>query len=86
MYVESFGIKIDTVIFCTLNIDFNFSDHKPILVSIEIQILAGVTSSVIAEDIFMGSLKRGSENVDWKAYETSVCLKLQDIVNEVKGE
>ena len=86
------GLK-KTKSFCIHNIDFNFSDHKPISVSIEIPVLEGVKSSVIAEDILSSSwektLKRErkivSENVDWKAYEALVNLKLQNIVDETRG-
>ena len=76
------------------DLDFNFSDHKPISVSMEIPILAGVKSSLIADDILSSSWEKTlrrerkivAENVDWNAYETLVSLKLQDIVDEVRGE
>ena len=83
--VESFSIH---------DISFNFSDHKPISVSLKIPILAGVKSSLVAEDILTNScdksIKRqrkiNSENVDWKAYETIVNLKLHNIAETINGE
>ena len=86
------GLKL-TRSFSIHNIDFNFSDHKPISVSIEIPILAGVKTSLIAEDILSSSWEKSpkrekkiiSEKVDWKAYETMVNLKLRNIADEVRG-
>ena len=75
------------------NISFNFSDHKPISVSIQIPILAGVKSSQVAEYLLSNSFEKTlrrerkvySDRVDWNAYGTLVDLKLRNIANEITG-
>ena len=74
------------------NLSFNFSDHKPISVTVEIPILSGVSSSIVADDILSNSWdvspKRPKkivvENVDWGAYKTLASLEVNKIYNEIR--
>ena len=73
------------------NVSFNFSDHKPISVSVEIPILTGVSSSIVAEDILSNSWdvsprrakKISPEFVDWNAYCLLAELKIENLNNKL---
>ena len=75
------------------NLVFNFSDHKPISVSIDIPISSGISSFIVAEDILSNAWdetpKRQKkilpDDVDWEAYNSIASLEIQNILNELNN-
>ena len=73
------------------DLSFNFSDHKPISVSLSIPVLDGTNSHVVAEDLLSNACdkivrrqrKIHSECVDWDAYTTLANLKLVTISDKL---
>ena len=73
------------------NLEFNFSDHRPISVTCNIPILTGANSSLVAKDLLSNACDKSvtkqkkidSACMDWKAYEILANLKLKSIVDEL---
>ena len=73
------------------NLNFNFSDHKPISTCVQIPVLSGISSLVVAEDLHSNSTdpvlrrpkKVNPDNVNWDVYETLSTQKLENIYGQL---
>ena len=73
------------------DISFNFSDHKPISITLKIPCASGIPSKVITEDLLSNSWdsvpkrqqKINPDNVNWNSYKIMTTLKLNDLTTEI---